>query len=131
MLMPNPRSHRTIKSFKPVLKWSLWLILLVLIAMALLFAGGKLYQDWDQDADRGAIPMPTSAFGDSYSTPVYLEQGWSRSDSLWFYNTTQGSALMPYDFFLALEQAESEALFRSDAKDRKSTRLNSSHVASS
>lgn len=113
--MPNPRSHRTIKSFKPVLKWSLWLILLVLIAMALLFAGGKLYQNWDQDPDRGAIPMPTSAFGDSYSTPVYLYQGWSRSDSLWFYNTTQGSALMPYDFFLALEQAESDALFRSDA----------------
>src|SRR5690625_6469669 len=121
MLMPNPRSHRTIKSFKPVLKWSLWLILLVLIAMALLFAGGKLYQNWDQDADRGAIPMPTSAFGDSYSTPVYLEQGWSRSDSLWFYNTTQGSALMPYDFFLALVQAESE--------DRECQRLHSSHVA--
>src|SRR5690625_1586770 len=61
MPMPNPRSHRTINSFKPVLKWSLWLFLLVLIAMALLFAGGKLYQNWDQDPDRGAIPMPTSA----------------------------------------------------------------------
>src|SRR6185295_16145485 len=27
------------------------------------------------------------------------------NDSLWFYNTTQGSALMPYDMFLVLKEA--------------------------
>src|SRR5690554_6204779 len=115
MPMPNHHPRLSLKSCKSALKWLLWFVALVLIAMTLTFAGGKLYQNWDQDPDRGAIPMTTSAFGDSYSTPVYLDQGWSRSDSLWFYNTTQGSALMPYDLFVALEQAQSDALFRSDA----------------
>lgn len=90
------------------------LALLGLVLIAIIFAAGKTYQKWDNDPDRGAIPMEKSAFGDSYSTPQYLDQGWSKSDSLWFYNTTQGSALMPYDFFLVLEQATSNELFRSN-----------------
>src|SRR5690606_29961917 len=67
------------------------------------------------DPDRGAIAIENGAFGESYSTPIYLDQGWSESDSLWFYNTTQGSGLLPYDFFLVLEQAEAEELFRANA----------------
>ncbi len=46
---------------------------------------------------------------------VYLDQGWSNADRQWFYTTTQGSQLIPYDWFLAVEQAESEDAFRSDA----------------
>ena len=42
------------------------------------------------------------------------DRGWSASDSLWFYNTTQGSNLLPYSFFLVLEQSDSSALFRSN-----------------
>lgn len=80
-----------------------------------IFLLGKLYQVWDQDPDRGAIAIENGAFGESYSTPIYLDQGWSESDSLWFYNTTQGSGLLPYDFFLVLEQAEAEELFRANA----------------
>ncbi len=80
-----------------------------------IFLLGKLYQVWDNDPDRGAIAVENGAFGESYATPVYLDQGWSESDSLWFYNTTQGSGLLPYDFFLALEQADSEELFRATA----------------
>lgn len=30
-------------------------------------------------------------------------QGWCPSESLWFYNTTQGSALLPYDLFVSLK----------------------------
>lgn len=76
---------------------------------------GKLYQNWDDDPDRGAIAIEKGAMNENYSTPLYLEQGWSNADSLWFYNTTQGSNLMPYDLFMALEQADSEELIRSDA----------------
>lgn len=89
-------------------------------SLALTLLGGKLYQHyWDTDADRGALAMdgvgenPTGALGEKFSTPVYLDQGWNEADSLWFYNTTQGSALMPYDMFLALEQAGSDEAFRS------------------
>lgn len=44
----------------------------------------------------------------------YLDQGWTGEDRQRFYYTTQGSQLIPYDWFLALETANEE-LFRSDA----------------
>ena len=76
---------------------------------------GKKYQGWDDDTDRGAIAIEDGAFGESYPTPIYLDQGWDAADSLWFYNTTQGSALLPYDFFIVLEQKDSKDLFRSNS----------------
>lgn len=82
--------------------------------LLLILAAGKTYQRWDNDPERGAIAITNGAFGESYSTPTYLQQGWSESDSLWFYNTTQGSGLLPYDFFLALEQADSTELLRAN-----------------
>lgn len=92
----------------------LWFRILVLIgiAMAIALAIGKAYQKWDDDPDRGAMAIDNGTFGENYSTPIYLDQGWSESDSLWYYNTTQGSALIPYDFFIALEEADSNELFR-------------------
>ncbi len=76
---------------------------------------GKTVQNWDDDPDRGAIAHKNGEFGESYSTPVYLDQGWSESDSLWFYNITQGSGLIPYDFYLNLEHIDSNELMRSTA----------------
>ncbi len=87
----------------------------VVVAGALILLGvSKTYQRWDDDPERGAIAISDGAFGESYSTPEYLDQGWDEADSLWFYNTTQGSGLLPYDFFLVLEQADSDRLFRSN-----------------
>ncbi|MBS0496605.1 MAG: ribonuclease E [Proteobacteria bacterium] len=74
----------------------------------------RLYELRDHDPDRGAHMNGSGKFGERYSRTVYLDQGWSAADSLWFYNTTQGSNLLPYDFFLVLEQSGSSALFRSD-----------------
>jgi len=90
------------------------LFLVFFTCIAITLVSGKIYQHWDDDYDRGAIAIDKGAFDESYATPIYLEQGWDESDSLWFYNTTQGSALIPYDFFIALEQATSEELFRSN-----------------
>lgn len=73
----------------------------------------KLYQFADKDPERGAIAIKDGAYQESYSTPRYLEQGWSAANSLWFYNTSQGSGLMPYDFFLVLQQGDTTELFRS------------------
>ncbi|WP_331344164.1 di-heme-cytochrome C peroxidase [Cellvibrio sp. UBA7661] len=91
------------------------LLIIIAIPMGIALAIGKLYQSWDDDPERGAIAIENGAFGESYSTPIYLDQGWSANDSLWYYNTTQGSALMPYDFFIALEQATSTELFRANS----------------
>ena len=45
---------------------------------------------------------------------VYLNQGWSKADRLKYYYTTQGSAAVPYDLYLHLEEANSTELFRSE-----------------
>lgn len=111
-ILPS-REHLHLKSLKS--KWLIRSALVVFFALAALFAGGKLYQHLDNDPDRGAIGISQGAFGESYDTPVYLEQGWGITDSLWYYNVTQGSNLLPYDLFVALEQPDSEQLFRSDA----------------
>lgn len=68
----------------------------------------------DRDSDRGAAIVKEDTLGDSFTTIRYLDQGWSESDSLWFYTTTQGSNLLPYDFFLELEQKDKPEPFRSN-----------------
>ena len=37
---------------------------------------------------------------------IYLDQGWSADERIQFYYTSQGSQLIPYDWFLALEQPD-------------------------
>ncbi len=94
-----------------------------LLIACITLTAGKLYQHFgDTDSQRGAVAVLETSYGESYTTPVYIKtkegkpgQGWSESDSLWFYNTTQGSNLLPYDLFVELEQVDSEELFRSDA----------------
>ncbi len=68
----------------------------------------------ETDPERGATTVTQDPFGDSYTTVQYLDQGWNIADSLWFYTTTQGSNLMPYDFFMVLEQQKKPELFRAD-----------------
>lgn len=94
-----------------VSRWPKWVIFGLLAAFITLpFIGiitAKIYQSWDSDTDRGAVAIMGGEFGEDYGVPEYLDQGWDKpADSLWFYNTTQGSALLPYDFFLVLEQSE-------------------------
>lgn len=105
---------RLISPFSFLFKYKWYLLSFVVITMGISLAIGKIYQGWDDDPDRGAIAITGGAFEESYATPIYLDQGWSPNDSLWYYNTTQGSALLPYDLFLSLEQQNSEQLFRSD-----------------
>lgn len=88
------------------------LVVFVLALAPLIYA--KIFQHWDNDPARGAIEFKDGAFGESYATPRYMDQGWSNADSLWFYNTTQGSGLLPYDFFMVLKQADSNELLRSN-----------------
>ena len=45
---------------------------------------------------------------------INLEQGWTEDTQESFYFTPQGSQIMPYSWFLALEQPSSQSLFRSD-----------------
>lgn len=61
--------------------------------------------------DRGALALKDDWYGDSAEWIVYLPQNWSPSDSMWFYYTSQGSELVPYNYFVNLEQEQDTALF--------------------
>jgi hypothetical protein len=45
----------------------------------------------------------------------FLDQGWGDAERQEFYYQSQGSLILPYDWFLALEQPWSEKLFRDSA----------------
>jgi len=83
--------------------------------------GGKSWFSWFDRKDtawqlqRGAAIMDQpDRFNNQYKEVRYLDQGWSPADSMWFYTTTQGSDLIPYDFFLELEQPGTGRLLRSN-----------------
>lgn len=93
-------------------KYIYWFFGAIVASMFIGLAIGKIYQRMDNREDRGAVPVADGYFGEDYPVPVYLDQGWDEADSLWYYNTTQGSALLPYDFFLELEVADSTVKIR-------------------
>lgn len=84
-----------------------FLLVLALLPTTLVLLAGKVYQHADRDEHRGAIAVSDATLGDDHDVPRYIQQGWGRADSLWFYNVTQGSNVIPYDFFLELEQVDS------------------------
>ena len=49
---------------------------------------------------------------------VLLNQGWSHEDRMKYYYTSQGTAVLPYELFVNLEEANSSDLFRSDRISR-------------
>jgi hypothetical protein len=50
---------------------------------------------------------------------IHLDQAWSQEDREWYYNFSQGSAILAYDIFLNLEAAGNQELFRSDANSER------------
>jgi hypothetical protein len=50
--------------------------------------------------------------------PATLDQGWSQSDRDRFYTTSQGSQLLPYSWYVALEQPGGTAPFNADHLSR-------------
>lgn len=56
-----------------------------------------------------ALSMQAATAG----TPMVLDQGWSAEMRDMYYFTPQGSRLMPYDWFLALEKADGSGLLSS------------------
>lgn len=92
----------------------LYVLILLFVIPPLAIMLTHRWQVSDNDPDRGATFVKQDVFGDSVNKIVYLDQNWKPAQSLWFYTTTQGSDLLPYDFFLSLEQAGKTELFRSD-----------------
>jgi hypothetical protein len=54
------------------------------------------------DPSRNAFVATQDPLGEAVTSVVYLEQNWSPDESSRFYFTSQGSQILPYDWFLAL-----------------------------
>ena len=66
------------------------------------------------------VLAPQPAFAQTPGEPViYLDQGWSQAERQWYYQFSQGSAVLSYDIFLNLEVADGQELFRSDANSER------------
>jgi hypothetical protein len=124
-----PPVRRLLGSFREEwYKHLIFLFLFLTLTMVVTTTISKLYQFWDVGSDswfdrlkrdawrfqRGAATVKQDQFGDQFSSVRYLWQGWKPADSMWFYNTTQGSDLLPYDFFMVLEKPGTSELFRSN-----------------
>ncbi len=115
----------------PKMKWR-WIVFYVILsvigASLINSAASRIFGFWDVGSNswwakfnpdpwqyqRGAATVAQDEFGDQFTTVRYLRQGWTPAQSMWFYNTTQGSNLLPYDFFMALETKGSKEPFRSN-----------------
>ncbi len=64
----------------------------------------------DKESDTGATVTPTKI-----EEVTFLDQGWSAKMREKFYYTPQGSHLIPYDWYLALEHPDAPTLLRDDA----------------
>ena len=61
------------------------------------------------------LPAAAPAQTAGSDSVIYLDQAWSQADREFYYNVSQGSAVMDYAAFVNLEVAGSQELFRSDA----------------
>lgn len=90
-----------------------WIVIIAIgIPLAYIAYTENIYDFRDSDPTRGAAIVSNDPFGDSFTSTRYLDQGWKPEESLWYYTTTQGSDLLPYDLFMELEQVGKSALFR-------------------
>jgi hypothetical protein len=70
-------------------------------------------QTKNADPLRNAFVPKADPYNETATKVEYLPQNWNATDSLTFYFTPQGSQLIPYDWFLALEQpGAATTLFR-------------------
>jgi hypothetical protein len=60
-----------------------------------------------------SLVLPASAQqAPTADSVILLDQAWSKEDREWYYNFSQGSAMVAYDLFLNMEVADSQDLFR-------------------
>ena len=59
-----------------------------------------------------AVPTNAQQPPTADQSVILLNQAWSQEDREWYYNFSQGSAVLSYDLYLNLEAADSQDLFR-------------------
>lgn len=54
----------------------------------------------------GCVVLPEAQSGDGDRQLIALDQGWTGAERALFYHESQGTVMVPYDWFMALEQPE-------------------------
>src|ERR1700749_3354019 len=101
-------------------RWCFRVAAVVAVLVVVRVAGNyisNVWAFWDDDAGRGGLAMAQDVFGDKATTIVYLDdkkltyankddagQGGAAKESLWLDKVTEGSDLIPSDFFLSVAQ---------------------------
>ncbi|MDN3639206.1 di-heme-cytochrome C peroxidase [Simiduia curdlanivorans] len=106
----SSQSHDFGKMFS-YLKRALLAFVALVIIWAAIGAGNRAYHYWDNQPNAGALVVEQDRFGDEAKTIAYLEQGWGNRERLWFYNTSQGSNLLPMSFALNLKHVDDQQPF--------------------
>lgn len=91
----------------------------ILLACAAGCQGGSDHDRVDGPSPETRPGVAPSQGGPGAGKVVSLEQGWTPELSRQFYFTSQGSQIVPYAWFLKLEQAGDKTLLRDDANLRK------------
>ena len=101
--------------------WALVILIPLSILWYLIGVASLYWQYSDKDEYRGAASITEDLIDEPLAREKirYLSQNWTQGESLWFYNITQGSNLLPYDFFMALEQKNTQTSFRDNAHINK------------
>src|SRR4051794_14681543 len=71
--------------------------------------------DRNEPAPAGTTSAPAPVRAAGAASVVRLDQGWNAQEAEEFYYTPQGSQLIPYAWFLALEVKDGETLFRDNS----------------
>ena len=83
-----------------------------LISLVLIFGCAfAVSADDDVGATRNAFVATQDPLGESVTKVVYLQQNWTPGESTRFYFMPQGSQIIPYNWFLALQQVDSTTPF--------------------
>jgi mono/diheme cytochrome c family protein len=89
------------------------------LAAALALSAGACTVDDDLEVDELGPETTAAMAGVPDVPPVFLDQGWDETTRAAFYQTTQGSRMLPYAWFLHLEQADSRQRFRAASNMRR------------
>src|SRR5262245_17462308 len=89
-------------------------VLLVAVAGAMGWQANDPFRNY-ADEKRDAKVDIKDDFDDDVKEVRYLNQGWSEAKSMKFYRLPQGSKLIPYPWFLALEQSGNQTPFADPA----------------
>src|SRR6185312_8512341 len=63
----------------------------------------------------GATATLTATMATAADSPTFLDQGWSKEIRELFYYTPQGSRIIPYSWFMAIETANGQDMFADTA----------------